>query len=840
MIRLQIARPLAKGLLSFCLLLSAFGLSLALAQNPVFLAMDSAPAGFEDLAAPQRSLVDIYYGNRYLTSQIATFSPQMIRLSDPAMVVRLIDNITDPSRVEDALSGELQTHAGDVCPTRQSRNCGLLYPAVAGVIFDEDRFRVDVFVNRQLLLTRDAEVRKYLPPSDAGLSLLQNVSGAWSGSDAPGGQRDDYTINGLSQFAYRENSVYFNWNYTRNLEFQVNDLYGRRNFEGVEYHAGLMGSSAFGLSFTPDRTLLGARVASSDDTRTDTEYSGGMPLDVFLPTRGRVEIRRDDRLLTSYFLEAGSQQLDTTSFPPGAYDVEIRILNEDGVIISQETRFFAKRFRLPPKGEWQYFAETGRVLDRNSGDTWPASTEQWLTRAGVSRRLSDTLAGTAAMAMTHDDTLMELGIFNIGYLYEFLPSVMLATNGDYGLNLTTWLRYQQVSGNVSYRRLWKNGDAATAPTGNADHPPLLGNGFEQKSVSISFPLSVGTMNYRCNSNRQGNGNTARVHSLDYRATMFRTPDYDISMTLGFSHSGNTDIVLASVEFRLRDDHWTWRVSPRTQYNDISGHHDRTENLRISANWADRNLFDSMIRVGAGAETGSDNDRYDAHLQVGNSWGRGELNLNHIRGVSDKTDSVTSYSASFSTSFLTDGTHHTLGGERPAESAVVVNVNGNEGDVFDVNIDGQRRSHAVAGRPSVIPLLPYRQYRISVHSGASTLYDLDERERTITLYPGNVVSMSYDAVALKLLFGRLMLGGEPVIDARISGGLYPARSSDQGLFQLESRVDNDNIHVELDNGWLCHVPVPVSDSGYVQQMGSIDLSSADCAPLTEGSLASNQK
>ena len=128
MIRLQIERLFAKGLFSFCLLLSASGLSLAFARNSVFLAMDSAPpAGFEDLAAPQRSLVDIYYGNRYLTSQIATFSPQMIRLSDPAMVVRLIDNITDPSRVEDALSGELQTHAGDVCPTRQSRNLSLIH-----------------------------------------------------------------------------------------------------------------------------------------------------------------------------------------------------------------------------------------------------------------------------------------------------------------------------------------------------------------------------------------------------------------------------------------------------------------------------------------------------------------------------------------------------------------------------------------------------------------------------------------------------------------------------------------------------------------------------------------
>ena len=813
-------------------LLSALYISPVIAKQPIFLAMNEAPVGFEDLAKPQRSLIDIYYGNRYLTSQIATFSPQMIRLSDPAAVVRLIGNINDPSLIEATLTGELETHSRDVCPTQNSKDCGLLDPVVAGVIFDENRFRLDVFVNRRFLLTRDAEVRKYLPPSDAGLSLLQNVSGAWSGSDAADSD-DDYTLSGLSQFAYRENSVYFNWDYTKNQHFQVNDLYGRRNFEGIEYNAGIVGSSAFGLSFTSDRTLLGTRIASSDNTRADTDYTGGTPLDVFLPTRGRVEIRRDDRLISSYFFEAGSQQLDTSAFPSGAYDIEIRILDEGGNVISQETRFFAKQFQLPPEGEWQYFAETGRVLDRSSGDTLPSSTEQWLTRAGVSRRLADTLAGTVAMAATNDDSLVELGLFNLGYLYELSPSVMLANNGDYGFNLITRLRYGQVSTNASYRRLWKDDDTATNTDDEADRPSLLGSGFEQSNVSVSFPFITGTMSYRYSDSRQNAGDTTRTHAIDYRVNMFRTSDYDIDMSVGLSRSGDTDVALMSFEFRLRDDRWTWRATPRAEYRDTAGDIDRTENLRLAASWDDRDLFDSTVRADVGAESGSGDERYDARLQVGNSWGRGDLNLNHVSG---ETDSTTSYSASFSTSFLTDGNNLAVGGERQAESALVLNVEGNEGDIFDVKIDGQRRGYAVVGRPSVIPLSPYRQYRVSLSPSASSLYDFDERERTVTLYPGNVVSMDYEAIALKLLFGRLLFGGEPLTDVRINGGLYPAQSDDMGLFQLESRADTGNIHVELDNGWLCSVPVPTPDSGYVQQMGSIDLADADCSPVLEGQMA----
>ena len=37
-----------------------------------------------------------------------------------------------------------------------------------------------------LLLTRAADVRKYLPPSDAGFALMQNFSAAVSGSTAEG------------------------------------------------------------------------------------------------------------------------------------------------------------------------------------------------------------------------------------------------------------------------------------------------------------------------------------------------------------------------------------------------------------------------------------------------------------------------------------------------------------------------------------------------------------------------------------------------------------------------------------------------------------------------------
>ena len=123
----------------------------------------------------------------------------------------------------------------------------------------------------------------------------------------------------------------------------------RRDFEGLEYNGGLLSISGFGLNLTSDQPMVGLRINSSDNTREDLDFSGGMPVAVFLLTRGRVEVRKDDRLIDSAFFEAGSQQLDTSGFPSGAYDIEIRIVDEAGNLITTETRFFAKQSQIPPR-----------------------------------------------------------------------------------------------------------------------------------------------------------------------------------------------------------------------------------------------------------------------------------------------------------------------------------------------------------------------------------------------------------------------------------------------------------------------------------------------------------
>ena len=813
--------------------------------RPLFLAQSTVPPGFEELSKPQRSLVDIYYGNRYLGSQLATYTPQTVRLSDPAAVVRLIGDVNDRTLVTEGLSGDISTNADKICFQQGQADCGLMEPAITSVIFDESRFRVDVFVNRRFLLTRTAEVSKYLPPSDGDYSFMQNFAAAFSGTRGASGEdpnNEDYTLYGTSVFAKGENSLYASWDYSKTQQFSMDSFYGQQEFEGVRYRAGLMNSEGFGLNFTSDRTLVGVRIGSSDNTRADTSFSGGMPLDVFLPVRGRVEVRRDDRLIASYFLEAGSQQLDTTAFPSGAYDVEIRVVDEQGNQVSNETRFFAKQFDLPPEGEWRYFMEAGQVMDRSTDNALPEATQQMLARGGVSRRLTDTLAATASGAVNSKNGLMELGLFNIGYRYELSPSFMLGSSGAYGVNVIGRFTFNDLAINASHRQLWNDeyeGTVTDTIEDNVtDFPVLLGESFRQTSYSMSTPVYNGNASYRFSENKTGEEDAVRTHTLGYRTSLFRTADFDIDTDFSYSQSEDNKVALLSFNFRLRDDHWTWRATPKAERTWNGDNKTRSERMRVAATWDDQDIFDSTVRADFGAEAGTGDETYDARLELGNTWGRGDLSLNHVVGDNNST---TSYSASFRSSFMTDGDHIALGGEQSAESALMVNVTGQDGDVFDVSVNGQRRGYAVVGRPSLVPLPPYEQYTVSITPTGTALYDFDERERTVTLYPGNVVSLDYDAVALQLLFGRLMLNGEPVNSAQIKGGLYPSDTDDLGLFQLELRSDKDAFDIVLDDGQVCTLPVPEESQGNVLRMGTIDLADSECAvPTPELDIVEGQK
>ncbi|WP_354011081.1 CS1-pili formation C-terminal domain-containing protein [Endozoicomonas lisbonensis] len=769
----------------------------------------SVPAGFEDLLAPQQSMVDVYFGGRFVTTMSAVFTTNSIEFEDPEKLVRQIPAVLDAFPVIQALEGELDSHAEAICYSNRSQGCGIIDPDVAGVIFNADNFKADLFIHPSLLTVQALDKSRFLPGSEAGVAVIQNLSANISGNFNDGNSQENYTVFGSSFMSFEESSLQANWDFSRDQDVSVNTLLFERDYEGRLWQAGLVNTTGFGLNFSASRRLWGARIASSFNTRTDRSFTQGTPLEIFMPVQGRYEIIYEERLISSGLVEAGNQELDTTNFPSGAYDLTIRLLDEAGNLIRTETRFFARQTRLAPIGEKEYFLEGGRASQSSAEKILPEVLDDVLVRGGVNLRLADTLSGSFALAATEGQSLGEASFFKIGRNYELAPSFMLSDEGDYGGKLDARYRYGNFNISGSYLQLWRNN---IRPATEFD---LLGNEFRQSSVSMNYPILGGNGSYRYSeseSNSLDGSQTDRQtrQSVGYSRTLYRDGLYSVSMRFDTSWTDEGQISgLISLDLSRSKDKWTFRANPQARYDKTAaGESDRTEQLQVSATYNDKDTFAGSVRSTLRAEKAPGRTSAGLTSRFASTWGTANLNVNHAE---TDTNTTTGYSASLSSSFMANNNVFAFGGESQSRSAVVVTVDGASlGDQFDVYVDNQRRGYALGGKASIIHLSPFRTYKVSIRPAGSSIFAFDEKEYEVTLYPGNVMDLDYNVNSVRVLYGRVRAaGGDWLVNASVQGGVGLAVSDEFGMFQAEVTDDSEQL-IFMKGGKQCLVELDIDD------------------------------
>lgn len=769
----------------------------------------AVPAGFEDLLAPQESIVDIYFGGQLLISLPAIFTLDTVEFTDPDLLVEQIPGLLNAKKVRQALVGALDSHSEALCQSERDDGCGIIEPGIAGIIFDESRFRADLFVHPDYLAVAPVQYDRYLPDSTAGLGLMQNLSATISGDFNSDNSDENYTIFGSTFLSMAENNLQMNWDISRDQNVSINQLLAERDYRGKQWQAGLVYGSGFGLSFSGSSRIWGARMASSFNTRVDRSFTQGTPLDIFMPVKGRYEIFYENRLIGSAFVDAGNQALDTSRFPGGAYDLTIRLLDEQGNLIREEQRFFAKQTRLPPVNASEYFIEAGHVAETVEDRILPDMSATWIARAGVNMRLANTWASTLALATTPGQTLGEASFFNLGRRYDLAGSLMFGGAEDYGVRVDANYRLDDLTLSGSYLQLWR--DTTETNTVDSTEFDLLGNAFAQSSFSASYPLFDGSASYRYsqNGNRNSDGLDSREtrQSVSYSRSVYQGNWYSASVNVETSWSDDDGLTgLVSIELSHSRDNWSFRALPQSNYSrDSDGDSTTVNSLRVGANYDDNDTFAGRLNGSLSAEKSSGRTSASLSTRYGSSWGSTNVNLNHVDSGGVRN---TSYAASLSTSLTVNQDVVAFGGDSLSRSAVVVTVEGAHRDEqFDVYVDGQRRGYALGGKPSIVHLSPFSTYNVGIRSQqGGSLFSLDEKEYKVTLYPGNITALDYDVKQVLLVYGRVHLpDGQWLTNASVLGGEGLAVSDEFGLFQAEISTNTEEL-VFRKKGQECSLPL----------------------------------
>ncbi len=760
-------------------------------------ASDAPPLGFENLAGPQTTQLDVYYGGRLQVTTMARYELDTIEFLNPAEVVMAIPNVADRLMVEEALTGPLQANADRICRYPGQADCGVLEPPIAGVIFDETRFRLDLFVAPFALKAQTVHTSKFLPAPTADFSSLHMVSMSLSGGD--GFEQNGYNFGATSLIAKRADRLSARYDFSDD-GFSVTELSWQRDMPGWQYEVGSFRSPGRSIAFLGERDIIGARVGTSLDTRADLDTAEATPIYLFLNQRSRVDIRRDGQLLDSRFYDAGNQQLDTTRLPDGAYDIEVQV-HDGSDQDSQQRYFFVRSARLPPLDQPLSFLEIGSLAQTGDRAVPEPGFNLWL-RTGIAKRFVANFGVETELVQNAGTTLLQGGVFLFGRGWQLEAGLLGSSRSDRGYSVRGTVRRGETAVGLDLRRVRAASDADVADV--FDPVP---QSYTQGSFTLSLPLLEGRFIARAQLDQRGTDGSNTALGVSYSRSLLRRAGLMVDLNIDATRDPTDSMLRIGIRGYWRRDQTTVSVKPHiaARLSDNSNSGNSSTKLLLDARATRNNLETDFGEIDSSVFTASDIDTRTIGVGASSesTFGYGNVDLQHTNGLdSDRL----SYTANARFSVISDNKKMAWGGQRSDLSAVVLDFSGDADTNFAVLVDQQPAGLVQSDKRNVIGLRPYRTYEITLVPRGETFVDFDQRVRSVTLYPGNVATLQYEANAVTVVVGQIVDRSRlPVANARIDGIAGYAGTDENGWFQIEiagaqpltiRRADQEPCRVEL--------------------------------------------
>ena len=770
----------------------------------------SAPQGFDDLMSERQAIVDVYFGGRKLGEARANIRPGYLRLEDPQAVAALIPDIIHPPDLASALGEELDSNVALACGRGTAQGCGTLQPERVGIILDEDRFRLDIFINPTLLATPEDEAAGYLAKPEEQPALVSLFGATLSGSTSANAAYhfQNRSVASIGSLRLRSDSSLAS---RKGLSFDNLTLEADR--ADWRYAGGLFWAP--GTDLIGRRRILGLGASTQLDTRSDKDLLIGTPLTIFLQNSARVEILVDGRLVSSRIYPAGNRVIDTSELPSGSYDILLRI-QEDGRPAREERQFFTKGSQMAPLGRplFSIFAGLLPSSDRGFG----LAGNRFFYEASAAYRLSPRLGIHGTVLGTQDKILLEGGaLLHTGFANVGLEG-LVSSSRDFGaaLRLSSTGR-GPLAFSFDLRKVKSRDGRPLLPINNSggtfsEDPELK---FGDRS---SYTQGLAILSYRLRNA------TLRANGL-YRRNASDQPNYSVgaSLEVPVLRTGRGEILLQAdarkterdvasflgVRFLTSQGSMAFTGSAGRNFQSRRGSQTVGE---LQAAWYRQQ--DDFSQISGDAAVGRDGASTYARASgyVRSPIGNARADVLHNFG---KNGGSTQVAASVNGGLVLTKGAFGIGGSQMSDAAVLVSVAGGEaGQDFEVLVDDVVRATVGSGASRLIFLPPYEAYDVRIRPRRAQMSSYDGASRKVTLYPGNVVKLDWNTTPLVVLFGRaIRADGMPVSNGDISGSHSIGRTDEDGYFQIEAK-QGETIMVNGQQDCRMAAPTKSPVNGYV--------------------------
>jgi hypothetical protein len=771
-------------LLLAALLVAALPHARAPAQPAPPVVSSTPPPGFEDLEKPQSTLLDVVFLGRVIQNIPATFDPQFTTFERPLELVAKLPEIRDAEPVLKALGAPLANNANLLCRRQKEdeEDCGRLSPEIAGIIFDANRFRAELFVNPRYL-KEGTTVDKFLPPPTSEGFVFVGLNGALAGSH---GSEAQYSLRQETIVGRGPTRLVGETQKSETGTFTFDGLRGEHDEGTWRYTGGLFRNRPLGA--VSDLNLLGISINTQTDTLVDKGLADPNQLAVFLPRRAQVRVLRDGRLLFSQVLEAGNRTIDPRLLPDGAYEIVLQI-NEGGGATREERRFFVKQEAIPSRDLPFYFFDLGR-LTRLRGDTmFPEITTIPVARGGARYRVDPNYALGGDVLTSDSEALGEVSVIDINRDWLGRYALFATTNMDLGVSGTATASLGDFNLSASLRRIWSGGQGE-------DDGILreLAVSQTQASAAVFQLVGEGSVGLRASVTERDESDRSWSVGPNFRFPVAQYGAWQLDFLGDASHSERETFVFFRLNLRMNT--FNEGLSATSGYQGV--------NDRTTPDRRNRSGFVNRVDASRAFENMLDDDDLTLNAGIGREPQRSSLtagaDYRHARGrangaIDFSNTSANSYTNSYNLNVATNLLGGNLlngqrdfgiGGADTGDAGLIVAVRGDAPESeFVVYVDGAVKGRIRAGDRRTIIVAAYKTYdvRIAALGGGNVHYD--NNSRRLTVFPGNVATAVWTVQQVVPAFGRVLLAdGKPLAFARIEGAVEPSFTDDLGYFQVE--------------------------------------------------------
>lgn len=745
-----------------------------------------APAGFEELQQQRLVVLDLYFGGEKRGMVQALIAPGTVTFAEPEEVIRLLPDLIDPELVRATIADRpLDSNTALLCPaSTYTRDCGVLDPPTIGVILNESRFRVDVFISPQLLVIKGpTQAGSYLPDPIARPSFISTATASWTNTE--GAKSDLFLYNDLLVSRGRAR-IEAGLGYATETGFLAEQMVASLDLDRTRASTGIFrarGTTVLGLP-----RMLGVAFETQFDTRLDRDLLAGTPLVIFLNERARVEVLLGERLLSAVQLEAGNNVIDTSSFPQGTYEVEIVVKSVSGRT-ERERRVFSKTDRVPPVGETAFFGNVGFIEKPGTGSF--GFSDELFVAAGIARRFNDQLTLEVRTEFSNDVVRAEARGILLTAFAVAEGSLSAGTDGSVGALLSVRSTgYSKLAYSFDLRHARGTSPCCERPTDPLSAPQSLVQlpfdpvrEFTQASGTFAYSernFQVGMRGYYRLAGQDKNYGL----TLDGRYDLLRSDRLAFAAEASLGTSSEGRLLYAGVTLRFFGGRLSGATNSgfRTTSGSVEPPQDGFQGggeIAFSDSWGEGQRFNASAvgqYVGGRTELG-----LDASFQ-----NRIGVLDGSVLSVDGPTASSRQYNMGFRTTLIGGGDGLRLLAAPVTRSAIVVETTGaRPGDSFEVLVDDQANATITGPSDLILTLPTYRQYKVRLRPKSTGLTAVDTAERMVSLFPGNVVELQWDIEPMVLVFGRLIgPDGSALADASYRWERGEGRTDREGFFQLE--------------------------------------------------------